>query len=152
MIRKSGVYRKGEVDLQSIVQAAKANESFRKAGAIAIFVGVVRGLTKEGEEVSKLELEAYEAKANETLQRISRDLRKGEGIIDVQIHHLLGEFEAGEEIVYVLVSGSHRAKLLPIFEAAIERYKLEAPIFKKECVLGKNGKVKSYWIGERTSH
>ncbi len=152
LLKKSGVHTKGKVDLQAVVMAARGSEAFHEAGAMAIFVGVVRGLTKEGKRVSKLELEAYEDKANEALQRIARDLQDREGIVDVQIHHLLGEFEVGEEIVYVLVSGSHRANLLPVFEEAIERYKLEAPIFKKECILGKKGRVESRWIGEEAFH
>jgi len=151
LIRKSGVHKKGKVELRSLIEEARTSESFHKAGAMAIFVGVVRGSTLEGKKVSKLELEAHENKANETLRGIAKDLQEREGIVDVQIHHLLGEFEAGEDIVYVLVSGSHRAKLLPVFEEAIERYKLEAPIFKKEWILSENGKIQSYWIGEHSS-
>jgi len=58
-------------------------------------MGVVRGKTKTGEKVEKLEIEAYEEKANEVLKSISEDLKKHEGIVDVQIHHFLGEFKVG---------------------------------------------------------
>jgi len=34
---------------------------------------------------------------------------------------------------------------------AVERYKKEAPIFKKEYIIGKNGKVKGYWVSEQES-
>jgi molybdopterin synthase catalytic subunit len=37
---------------------------------------VVRGETKQGETVKGLRLEAYEEKADETLERICNDLRK----------------------------------------------------------------------------
>jgi molybdopterin synthase catalytic subunit len=34
-------------------------------------------------------------------------------------------------------------------EEAVERYKKEAPIFKKETVIDREGSVKSYWVSER---
>jgi len=115
---------------------------------LALFIGIVRGEALSGETVKKLELEAYEEKANEVLNNICEDLRKRNGIIDVQIHHLLGEFGVGEDLVYVLVAGAHRHDVFPVLEEAVERYKREAPIFKKEYVIDKDGMMKSYWVSE----
>ena len=116
-----------------------------------MFVGVVRGENLKGEKVQKLELDAYEEKANETLGSICEDLRNKPGIIDVQIHHLLGEFSVGEDLVYVSVAGSHRKQVFTVLEEAVERYKKEAPVFKKEYVTGKNGEDKSSWLTEHES-
>ena len=144
-----GVHKKGETSLSEIIEKIKANPHFSEAGALAIFIGVVRGKTKSGEKVEKLEIEAYEEKANETLRNICEDLKKREGIVDVQIHHFLGEFKVGEDLVYVLVAGSHRQNIFPVLIEAIERYKREAPIFKKEYVVGKDGKINGYWVSEQ---
>lgn len=149
MTRIAGVCQKGVLKLAKVIQSAKANKNFPKVGAIALFIGVARGETKNKEKVQKLELEAYEEKANEVLENICNDLNKREGIVDVQIHHLLGEFEVGEELVYVLVAGAHRNKVFPILQEAVERYKKEAPIFKKEYIINKEGKTKSYWVSEK---
>ena len=127
----------------------KKEPNFKKAGAITMFIGVVRGETEKGEKVEKLELEAYEEKANQTLTRICDDLRKKPGVTDVQIHHLLGEFSAGEDLVYVLVAGSHRQNIFPVLEEAVERYKSEAPIFKKEHIITEKGEKKAYWLQEK---
>ena len=97
-------------------------------------------------------LEAYEEKANEVLSRICKELKKKEGVIDVQIHHLVGEFDVGEDLVYVLVAGAHRQNVFPVLEEAVERYKKEATIFKKEYTSDKTGVVKSCWISERESN
>ncbi len=67
----------------------------------------------------------------------------------MQIHHLLGEFEVGEELVYVLVAGAHRSSLFPVLQEAVERYKTEVPIFKKEHLVDKEGKTKAYWVSEQ---
>lgn len=147
--KKAAVHKKGTINLTNIIQTTKTNKNFHKAGAIALFIGVVRGETKNKEKVKKLELEAYEEKANETLENICNDLNKKEGITDVQIHHLLGEFKVGEELVYVLVTGTHRNKVFPTLQKAVERYKKEAPIFKKEYITNKKGKTKFYWVNEQ---
>lgn len=127
----------------------KKEPNFKKVGAITMFIGVVRGETEKGEKVEKLELEAYEEKANQTLAKICDDLRKKPGVTDVQIHHLLGEFSAGEDLVYVLVAGSHRQNIFPVLEEAVERYKSEAPIFKKEHIITEKGEKKAYWLQEK---
>lgn len=148
-IKDSGVHEKGELSLLDVLKQVKANPEFRRAGAIGVFVGVVRGETVNGEAVKGLKLEAYEEKADEVLDGICRDLKAKPGVVDVQIHHLLGEFNVGEELVYVVVAGSHRQSVFPVLEEAVERYKREATIFKKETVLGGKGEKKSYWVSER---
>jgi molybdopterin synthase catalytic subunit len=148
MMVSAGVHKKASLSLLDLISNVKNHPNFHKAGAIAIFVGVVRGESLKGEKVQKLELEAYEEKANEVLSEICKDLKKREGIVDVQIHHLLGEFKVGEDIVYVLVAGSHRRNVFPVLEEAVERYKKEAPIFKKEYRLNKQDKLTAYWVTE----
>jgi len=76
-------------------------------------------------------------------------VRRKLGIIDVQSHHLTGTFDVGEELVYVMVAGGHRSNVFPVLQEAVERYKHEAPIFKKEHVTDKRGRAKSYWINEQ---
>lgn len=148
MKERSGVHQKGTFSLLDIINNVKNEPNFKKAGAITLFIGVVRGKSKKGERVEKLELQAYEEKANRTLSNICEDLRKKPGLIDVQIHHLLGEFNTGEDLVYVLVAGSHRENMFSVLEEAVERYKKEAPIFKKEHVVTQEGNKKAYWTTE----
>lgn len=143
------VHLKDSFPLRRLIENVKNAEDFQKAGALALFIGVVRGETPTGEKVQKLEIEAYEEKANEVLSNICRELKKREGIVDVQIHHFLGEFSVGEDLVYVLVAGSHREKVFPVLKEAVERYKKEVPIFKKEFVIGGEGAVKAHWVAEK---
>ena len=117
----SSVHRKGSISLNEIIEKMKANPDFPKAGAISIFIGVVRGVTNTEDTVEKLEIEAYEEKANEVLRTICEDLKKHDGIIDVQIHHFLGEFKVGEDLVYVVVAGTHRKNVFHVLTEAVER-------------------------------
>jgi molybdopterin synthase catalytic subunit len=144
-----GVHEKGTLSVLDLLSSIKKSSNFEKAGAIALFIGVARGETLKGEKVQKLTLEAYEEKANEVLAKICDDLSQKPGIVDVQIHHLLGEFNIGEDLVYVSVAGSHRTDVFPVLREAVERYKKEAPIFKKELVINAKGSATEYWVSEK---
>ena len=145
------IHEKGTFPLLDLIKNLRKEESFQKVGAIAAFIGVVRGETPKGEKVQRLEVEAYEEKANEVLAKICSDLRKKPGIVDVQIHHMIGEFSVGEDLVYVLVAGAHRRNVFSVLEEAVERYKKEAPIFKKEYITDEKGKTRAYWVTEPES-
>ena len=146
------MHQKGSFSFLGMIDDVKKEPSFGKAGAIALFIGTVRMEAKKGERVEKLELEAYEEKANQVLRNICDELRKRPGVTEVQIHHLLGEFKPGEDIVYVLVAGSHRQNIFPVLQEAVERYKSEAPIFKKEHVLSRRGEKKASWLSQTKTH
>jgi len=149
VVNGTRIHKKGGFTLHNLLRSVRSKPNFHKAGALGVFVGVVRGETSDGEIVRKLELEAYEEKANDVLQNICEDLNKREGVIDVQIHHFVGEFDAGEDLVYVVVAGTHRQNVFPALEEAVKRYKKKAPIFKKEYVINKEGVAKSRWVSER---
>ena len=152
MTEHAGVHEKGTFSLLDLISNAKKNSKFNEAGAIAVFIGVVRGETLDGKKVVNLKMEAYEEKANEVLTTISKELSEKPGIVDVQVHHLLGEFNVGEEVVYVSVAGSHREEVFSVLREAVERYKNEAPVFKKERVVDAEGAESEYWVSEKESH
>jgi len=151
-LSNAGVHEKGTFTVQDAIDNIKKDPNFPKAGAIALFIGVVRGETFENEKVKKLTIEAYEEKAQETLTKISDDLSQKHGIVNVQIHHLLGEFNVGDDLVYVAVAGSHRQDVFPVLREAVERYKSEVPVFKKEHITSKQGSATEYWVSEKHSH
>ena len=149
MTDNAGVHEKGTFTLTDLIANTKKNKKFQKAGAIALFIGVARGETLDGKKVEKLTMEAYEEKADEVLTKICDDLSKKPGIVNVQIHHLLGDFKVGEDLVYVSVAGAHRTQVFPILREAVERYKSEAPVFKKERVIDAEGKATEQWVSEK---
>ena len=146
---QTGIHKKGDFSLSDLIENTIKNKDYFKAGAIGQFIGVVRGVTIEGEKVKKLEIEAYEKKANEVLNNICKELSKKNGIVNVQIHHLIGEFDVGDALVYVSVAGSHRTDVFPVLNEAVERYKSEVPIFKKEFIKNLNGRQIEYWVSEK---
>ena len=144
-----GIHRKGDFSFSDLLNSVKAKEDFPMAGAIATFIGVVRGIALNGEMVTRMELQAYEDQANKILESICTDLINRDGIVDVQIHHFVGEFSISEDLVYVVVAGGHRGNVFDVLREAVERYKAETPVFKKEHVIDDSGAEKSFWVSER---
>lgn len=139
------IHRKGEINLDDILSRLYRRSDSYRIGAIAVFIGIVRGVGLKG-DVERLEVEAYEEMAEDVLEKICKELEEREGIVAVEIHHFVGEFKVGEVLVYVVVAGSHRREVFETLVEAVERYKREAPLFKKEIL--RSGE--SYWIEEYT--
>ena len=118
------------------VKAVKANPLINRAGAILTFTGIVRG------EADALLFDIYEGEAQKRIEAIASDLRRMEGIVDVQIHHRSGRIRLGEDIVYIVVAASHRQEGFAALRSAIERIKSEVPIWKKELT-----ETGGHWVG-----
>ncbi|MFL7790549.1 MAG: molybdenum cofactor biosynthesis protein MoaE [Anaerolineae bacterium] len=105
-------------------------------GAIATFVGVVRGETDERETLY-LEYEAYPEMAETTLAQIGDEIRKRwTSIREVSIIHRVGRLEVGETATVIAVSAAHRPDVFDALRYAIDRLKEIAPIWKKEIWAG----------------
>jgi len=138
-----GVHKKGEVSLVDLIRDIRTGSDVYKAGAIACFVGIVRGVAKDGGKTRKVELEAHKEAAVRSLSKIVSDILNRPGVVDIRIHHNIGELGVGEDIVYIVVAGEHREDVFRAMRDAIERLKREAPIWKKEySTLGE------YWVSE----
>ncbi|MFH0748326.1 MAG: molybdenum cofactor biosynthesis protein MoaE [Candidatus Bathyarchaeota archaeon] len=143
-IRRIGISQKGTIALQDLLSFIRQNPDLKKGGAIATFTGIVRGYTHDGKKVAKLEVEASEDEAFKTLTAISKELRSRPGVIDVLIHHLVGEFFVGEDLVYVVVVGKSRSDAFQALEHAVDQYKQIAEIWKKEYL----DDGTSFWVSE----
>ena len=101
-------------------------------GAIATFVGVVRGET-DGRETHYLEYEAYSEMAENTLAQIGDEVQeRWPSIREVSIVHRVGRLEVGETATVIAVSAAHRPEVFDALRFCIDRLKEIAPIWKKE--------------------
>ena len=128
----SGIYKKGEICYSDIIKSLKKNPNFKKAGAILTFTGVVRSSSLNGKEVMKMQIDAYDELANKNLEKICTELMNIPGIIDIKIVHLKGEFTISEDLVHVVLASAHREEGFEVLRLAIERYKKELAVWKKE--------------------
>ena len=97
------------------------------------FLGVARLESADGsKKIESLVIESYEKHANSVLQKICVEVQKKYSLIDILIVHGLGQFKAGEPVVLVLVASSRRKQGFDALRDAVERYKKEPALFKKE--------------------
>jgi len=136
-----GIHEKDEISLTDLLNKIKMNKDLEKAGAIMVFIGIVRGIGVKGGKVKKLRLEAYKEQAEESLEKIAKEILEKPGIVDVRIHHFVGELNVGEDIVYISVAGGHRNEVFEALREAIDRMKKEAAIWKKEIT-----NLGEYWV------
>ena len=138
-----GVHEKGKISLGEILAEVERNPELDKAGAIGCFIGIVRGEGLKGGRVRKLSIEAYREQAERSLERIARKILEKPGIVDVRIHHIVGELEVGEPILYIVVAGSHRGEVFESLREAVDLVKKEAAIREKEIT--DSGE---YWVSQ----
>jgi len=128
----SGIYEKGEINLERILNSIKENSEIKKVGSIHSFTGIVRGSSINGKTVVSMKIDAYDDLANESIIKICNRLKQEEGIIDVKIVHLKGDFDLTDDLVYVVVASAHRKEGFDVISKAVEMYKKEIAVWKRE--------------------
>lgn len=128
----SGIYEKGSISFEAIYNSMKNNPRIKECGSIHSFSGIVRATSKSGKSVKKLTLEAYDELANNIIKEICEDIKSEFAILDIKIIHFKGEFEISDELVHVLVASAHRQEGFIALRQAVERYKKELAVWKKE--------------------
>lgn len=115
----------------------------RNAGAITVFIGTVRELTK-GKKTLSLEYEAYPAMALKMFQQIEREMHEQWPEAQLAITHRVGKLAISDIAVVIAVSSPHRKMAYEANEFAINRIKQIVPIWKKE-----HWEDGTAWIGDQ---
>lgn len=115
----------------------------RNAGAITVFVGTVREMTK-GKKTLSLQYEAYPAMAIKMFEQIEREMLEKWPETKLAITHRVGKLDISEIAVVIAVSSPHRKIAYEANEFAINRIKQIVPIWKKE-----HWEDGTEWIGDQ---
>jgi molybdopterin synthase catalytic subunit len=113
----------GDVDIGALIDAAKKHGT----GAVVVFDGVVRD-----DDITEMELEAYEDVATKELEKIARDANEQFRLLHVDIIHRIGRLSVGENILVIIVAAGHRKEAYAGSRFIIEEIKKGVPIWKKE--------------------
>ena len=123
------------------VAAVQAEVEGDSAGAVASFVGTVRGRSHD-RGVLYLEYEAYEGMAEEVMAQLAEVLKVKYDLTEVAMTHRVGRVDVGEASVAIAVSAPHRQDALAACAEAIDTLKHTVPLWKKEVYEGGEE-----WIG-----
>lgn len=113
-------------------EMARVRAESPAAGGVVSFVGVVRN-HNDGETVSRMTLEHYPGMTERALAKIVEKARERFHLIDVIVHHRVGDLNVGDQIVLCLVSAAHRGEAFEGCEYIMDWLKTEAPFWKREA-------------------
>lgn len=132
---KSGIYEKDKVNLNEIFLTLKNHPKIKEVGSILSFTGIVRKTSQDKKLIRSLEIDSYDELANKSINQICMEIKELPGIIDVIIVHFKGTFNITDDLVHVLVASSHRDEGFKALRLAVEKYKQEIAVWKKEYFL-----------------
>lgn len=132
-------------DFDTGAEIARMRLSRPDIGAVAAFVGQVRDVNN-GNAVAAMTLEHYPGMTEKSLQAIVDNAKSRWDIYDVLVIHRIGELRPTDQIVLVVVAGSHRGEAFAACEFIMDYLKTEAPFWKKE-----NTPQGEHWVDARES-
>ena len=118
------------------------NFSFKnkESGSIQSFIGKMRP-TKDGQEISNMEIEFYKKMAYYQTEKNLKNLLAKINIDDFLIIHRYGKILPSENIVLVLVASKHRKEGFIFKKEILDWFKKKITFWKKE-----NFKNHSSWV------
>lgn len=134
----------GEADFEPAELLQQLTQQSPQVGALASFIGVVRGV--EGRRLEALHIEHYPGMTEAEIERIVSQACQRWPIDSVQVYHRVGRLALGERIVWVAVSAAHRGDSFAACEYIMDFLKTRATFWKKECF--SDGE---HWVEQRQS-
>jgi len=110
------------MDINRMIKTLREHPESHRIGMIASHLGVVRASSRDGREVTGLEV-VYDQKS---LDDIIHDIKILPGIVDVLVDVTEGRLKIGDEILAVAVAGDIRENVFGALIKAVDRIKAEA--------------------------
>ena len=126
------VFVEGAITPAFIADSIAKHQSKTDIGAHDIFLGQVRADEIDGKKVSAIEYSSYNEMADEVFYQIRENTFEKFELSCMHIYHSLGKVNAGEIILFVFVSSSHRQQAFDACRYIVERIKKDAPVWGKE--------------------
>jgi molybdopterin synthase catalytic subunit len=123
------------LDVQAVVRRAEDEAGPGRHGAVAVFIGNVRG-ENLGRRVTELHYEAYDALAINAFGAIAAEAGEAWPGATIAVRHRVGRVAVGEASIVIAAASPHRAEAFSACRYVIERVKQIAPIWKREVFDG----------------
>ncbi|MEX1008478.1 MAG: molybdenum cofactor biosynthesis protein MoaE [Acidimicrobiia bacterium] len=115
------------------VEAATAWATTESAGAVVVFLGVVRDHSEGRDGVRGITYEAYQEEAVPRLAAVAAEARRRWPVIErLALLHRTGDLALSEASVAVVASSPHRPEAFEIARFCIDTLKQTVPIWKRE--------------------
>ncbi len=101
-------------------------------GAVVTFKGVMRPISKTGQEVATLHLDWHPALTLKSIEEILKDADERFDVTGLFAEHRCGSVYPGETIVLVCVASLHRREAFQAADYVMDRLKTDAVFWKRE--------------------
>jgi len=117
------------MDISKTIAELKQRPDFNdNVGMILVHNGVVRGWSRQDHsEVTGLEIQVD----HELVERLRLEYLEKEGIYEIIIETHSGNFQPGDDLLFIVVAGDLRENIKPVLAELLDRIKAEA-VNKKE--------------------
>ncbi len=110
------------MDITTMIQKIKQHPEYHRAGMILCHNGVVRATSREGDDVTGLEIVVDHAR----LDQILTEQKKRPGIVDILIHIEEGKpLSVGDDVMFLVVAGDIRENVLASLTDTLNLVKAE---------------------------
>ncbi|MGB4866471.1 MAG: molybdenum cofactor biosynthesis protein MoaE [Hyphomicrobium sp.] len=120
-----------EADFDLSAEVAALSDADTGIGAIATFIGKVRG-EAHGNKLQSMSLEHYPGMTEAELARIEAAAVARFHLTASRIIHRIGALQPGDNIVLVIACAPHRHNAISACDFLMDYLKTEAPFWKKE--------------------
>lgn len=110
------------MDLNNMINKLKQHPESHRIGMIASHLGIVRGTSRDGREVTDIEV-VYD---HDALVSVINDIKKMPGIVDVSVDTNEGRLAIGDEVLAVAIAGDIREHVFSALMDAVNRIKAES--------------------------
>ncbi|HTZ00583.1 MAG TPA: molybdenum cofactor biosynthesis protein MoaE [Rhodocyclaceae bacterium] len=117
--------QEADFDPTAEIEALTAGKA--DVGAVASFVGVVRG-----GEIRAMTLEYYPGMTEKAIDAILAEAQERWHLLGLRVIHRVGRLLAGERIVLVVAAAGHRGEAFAACEFVMDYLKTRAPFWKRE--------------------
>lgn len=111
-----------KMNINNMLDQLKKHPESHRIGMIASHLGIVRGTSRDGREVTGIEV-TYD---QEVLKNIVSDIKDMPGIVDVAVDTVEGPLNIGDEVLAVAVGGDIREHVFAALMEAVNRIKTES--------------------------
>ncbi len=108
-------------DVNRTIEEIKNSSNIDNLGMILLHNGIVRATSKDGRKISFMELNYDEKKLKELIEYANKQSFVEKCVIWIN----KGTLKIGDDIMFVILAGTDRKRLLPLFEEIIEKIKKE---------------------------
>lgn len=110
------------MEMITLLNQVKQHPDYHKAGMILCHNGVVRETSREGEEVTGLEIVVD----HDRLDQIINEQKKRPGIVEILIHINEGKpLSVGDDVMFLVVAGNIRENVIETLTDTLNQVKTE---------------------------